>query len=353
MANRPAHARAAFHIDPIQEIVTKYASERFEVKVEFGNRDGNEYPVIMIPDGVTAPVANKRDLQDGGGGFLLREGDVYCRTLAANGRPSSSKARPGDWREIVDICFENREADFGRFLRRQLSGAMIEKLALALASARTDAVAAVSLRDRAKAVQGEGEQKFVQATEARSLAKDERQLLSAGAWQVSLVIDPPNAIASADREFLSRVLAANPQLTGWPIWLDSRNFIDELSHPRLVSKAWQALILSSKGWSVHADFLRLSPKGEFYLWRALQDDLIPSKVKPRTVLNPIIAVLRVAESIAVGLNVPRALGWDETARLGYAFKWTKLSGRTLESGRIRWPPYFLGSPRMTMTLRVL
>ena len=155
--NRPAHARAAFHIDPIQEIVTKYASERFEVKVAFGNRDGNEYPVIMIPDGVTAPVANKRDLQDGGGGFLLREGDVYCRTLAANGRPSSSKARPGDWREIVDICFENREADFGRFLRRQLSGAMIEKLALALASARTDAVAAVSLRDRAKAVQGEGE----------------------------------------------------------------------------------------------------------------------------------------------------------------------------------------------------
>jgi hypothetical protein len=329
-ANRPDDSRTAFHIDAIQEIVTKYASERFEVKVAFGNREGNEYPVIMIPDGVTAPVANTRDLQDGDGAFLLREGDVYCRTLGANGRPSSSKARPDDWREIVNICFENREADFGRFLRRQLSGPMIEKLALALAPARTDTAAAISLQDRAEEVRRYGEQRFAQAAEARSLTEDERQLLSVGAWQVSLVIEP-SATASADREFLSRALGANPQLTGWPTWLDSRNFSDELSRPKLVSKAWQALILSAGGWSVHADFLRLSPKGEFYLWRALQDDLTPSKVKPKTVLDPILAVLRVAEAIAVGLSVARALGWDETARLGYAFKWTKLSGRALES----------------------
>jgi hypothetical protein len=50
--------------------------------------------------------------------LVIRVGDVYCRTLNANGTASTAIAQPTDWRDIFDRCFENREADIGRFLRR-------------------------------------------------------------------------------------------------------------------------------------------------------------------------------------------------------------------------------------------
>jgi len=94
-------------------------------------------------------------------------------------------------------------------------------------------------------------------------------------------------------------------------------------------KAWEALIISLEGWSQHIDFSRLDPKGEFYLWRNLQDD-VQDRTQPGTVLDPIVVILRAAEAIAVGLASAKALGWNsETARLGFAFRWTKLKGRDL------------------------
>ena len=58
----------------------------------FGQRDGRVYPVIVIPEGVRTPVAAKADLVDQGKS-LIRLGDVYFRTLAANGTPSTAAAR--------------------------------------------------------------------------------------------------------------------------------------------------------------------------------------------------------------------------------------------------------------------
>jgi hypothetical protein len=94
---------------------------------------------------------------------------------------------------------------------------------------------------------------------------------------------------------------------------------------------WQALIVSLKSWSHHVDFIRLDPKGEFYLWRLLEDDLVPTKVAPGTALDPILVLLRISEAIAVGISVAKALGWDSEAQLGFGFRWTRLSGRHLES----------------------
>src|SRR5690554_2681147 len=82
---------------------------------------GVEYPVIVVPPGVQVPVVAKRDLVDTNRKTLIRTGSVYFRTLAANGILSTSVARPEDWPDIMQICFDNREADIGRFLRRQLS----------------------------------------------------------------------------------------------------------------------------------------------------------------------------------------------------------------------------------------
>ena len=58
-------ARAVFHIDKIQGLISKFASEPFEVTVEFPERDGQLYPVIVVPPGVKTPVAAKSDLRVG------------------------------------------------------------------------------------------------------------------------------------------------------------------------------------------------------------------------------------------------------------------------------------------------
>jgi hypothetical protein len=77
--------------------------------------------------------------------------------------------------------------------------------------------------------------------------------------------------------------------------------------------------------------MRLAPVGEFYLLRVLQDDMMETRVRPGTVLDPILVVLRVAEAIAVGLSIAKTLASAPNGTLGFGFKWTGLTGRTLES----------------------
>jgi hypothetical protein len=97
------NVRTSFHPDDIQALVSRYSQELFEVGVGFSTRDGIEYPVIVVPPGVQTPVAAKRNMMDGST-KLIGRGDVYFRTLASNGTPSTSLARPEDcgkwWRFV-------------------------------------------------------------------------------------------------------------------------------------------------------------------------------------------------------------------------------------------------------------
>ena len=301
---------------------------RSEVKVGFGSRDGQEHPVIIIPEGVRTPVAAKRDLKDvARSKVLIREGEVYFRTLASNGIPSTSAARPNDWAEIVEICFENREVDVGRLLRRHLSGNEIAGFVEILTGLKA-ATPPPNLRDRAQALLIDGEQRFRTEIAARKLNSEETIAMDRGAWSVALVIDPPHSTAISDKSFLNAAMAGNPNYTGWPVWLDSRAFPDPTVRPKVVEKGWQALIISLD--FRHVDFMRLDPKGEFYLWRVLQDDLTERAV-PGTSLDVVLVVIHVAQAIAVGLSIAKALRWEHEARLGFAFRWTKLHGRELAS----------------------
>ena len=105
-----------YSADAIQTLISKYVSESFEVTVEFEERDGVKHPVFIVPAGVKSPVAVKADLKDGQKA-LLSEHEVYVRSLNSNNIASSTKALWKDWPNIVQICFDNREADIGNFLR--------------------------------------------------------------------------------------------------------------------------------------------------------------------------------------------------------------------------------------------
>jgi hypothetical protein len=54
-------------------------------------------------------------------------------------------------------------------------------------------------------------------------------------------------------------------------------------------------------------------------------------VEPGTRLDPVLVIYRVTEAIAVGIAIAKGLGWPETARLGFLFRWQKLKGRRLDS----------------------
>jgi hypothetical protein len=188
-----------------------------------------------------------------------------------------------------------------------------------------------TLRERAEALLRDGEEHFRKALAERTLTPNERLLVEAGSWSIALIIDPPHAERMPDKVFLATLESSNPNYTGWPIWLDSHTFADQRHVLRIKGKAWEALILSDQGWSKHLDFSRVDPKGEFYLRRALHDD-VTDKIEPGTALDPILVLIRVPEAIAVGLAFAKALGWrKEDTRLGFAFRWTKLGKRELVS----------------------
>jgi hypothetical protein len=52
LSHEPPHVQTTFHLDKIQGILSRYSSEPFEIAVRFGERDGHQYPVIVIASGV-------------------------------------------------------------------------------------------------------------------------------------------------------------------------------------------------------------------------------------------------------------------------------------------------------------
>ncbi len=276
-----------------------------------------------MPSGVKVPVAAKRDLKDGSR-KAIRRGAVYFRSLASNGTPSTTEARPSDWAEIVEIWFDNREADVGRFIRRHLASLDISSL---ISFFGQPSLPAPTLCDRALKLIDDGETRFQEGIRTRMPINDEQQLLKHGFWSAGLVIDPPHAGAIPSQEFLAKIGSSNPNYTGWPIWLDARLNANPDHRPRVVKNGYEYLIVSVSGeFSNHIDFARLEPQGKFFLHRLLQDDGVPSRVRPGQVIDPLLMILRVAEVMGVGIAFARVP--DQTT-LGFSFRWHKLKGRRL------------------------
>lgn len=327
--NVPADVHSAFHLDKIQGLVSRYASESFEITVSFPTRGKQAYPVIEIPPGVKTPVAAKADLIHDDK-KLIAVNDVYVRTLSSNNTPSTSKIGWKDWPRVVEVCFENREADIGRFLRRHLSSINSKTLQELLDGLTQNSEQAPTTEKRAKDLLDEGETRFKTALSQRNI-----ELPQHGTWEVALIINGPIGQFSANQDFLNLLSSTNPRYTGWPVWLDSRGFRDAQSHPHVLDGGWEALIiLLNAGWSNHIDFERFDPQGCFYLRRALQDDISISErtPPPMTAMDFTLQALRVAEALAVGIEFTKAISTDlEKTVATFALRWTRLRNRELDS----------------------
>lgn len=327
--NTPPNIRELFHVDKIQGMIGKYSSSPFEITIEFYGRGDVDYPVFIIPSGVKTPVATKSELAENGK-ILIRTDTVYVRSLSANNTPSTTIATWKDWEAIVEICFDNREADIGRFLRRHLSGIRPETLR-EFAETLTNSIG----EDLST---GKIINKFIEESEGRFkiIVIDKKITVpEIGFWEVALIIEGDIPKHSANNEFLNLLDASNPRYTGWPVWLDSRGFRDKISKPFVSNGVWEAIIpIFDEDWRDSIDFVRFNPNGKFFLWRSYQEDMKSSQksLDPLKYFDFALPVIRSAEAIGVGIAFAKAMKCDpEKTQLLFAFKWTRLQGRELVS----------------------
>jgi len=124
-SEKPIDVSIAFHVDKINEIVGRFAIPKFEVRVNLKLYQGTVHPEIVIPGGIQSPVISRSGFEK-----ELRQNAVYVRTIS-NGRPSSCEPMTAaDWDKLMRTCFDNREADVGRFLRRHLPDILVQLAAM-------------------------------------------------------------------------------------------------------------------------------------------------------------------------------------------------------------------------------
>ena len=322
----PKDVENDYHKDKIQALVAEHSSYPFEVDVLFPEINGQKHPFIAVSPGVRAPVAVKRRILDKNNSELISCDDVYFRTLASNNTVSTAKIPHKDWPEIIRICLHNHEADIGRFLKRHLTPETIKSFCGGFSFKSPDA----SMDEIVLRILDEGRKRYKEV-----VAKRSPDLPSCGSFEVGLAISGQIPSYNADRSFQILLDRNNPQLTGWPIWLDSSGFHKE-DRPYVMCGGWEALILSLNDELVHRgiDFMQKKPIGHFYLLRGLQDDLTRSAraPQPNTQLDFGLTILRTAEAIAVGKAFALALSCDpEETQLEFGFRWSGLSGRVLTS----------------------
>jgi hypothetical protein len=321
---KPADVHVAYNSDAIQEIVSRHSSDPFAVEVRFVDSGGKVFPVICVPAGVTTVVAAKKGLMDGAKQeHLIKEHQVYVRTVRTNGTFSTSEARHDVWKEIMETCMDNREADVARFLRRHFGDRDVPAAITALNT---------TVNSRLKLLQEESYQRFLTVVD-----KQARNIPNYGYWDATAIIDGEIPLGlGCNQAFLNLLTKSNPHLTGRPQWSTNNNsFAFGMDSP--IDKFWERAWVTpvpQPGQLVPRmiDFWRVSPQGQFYVLRMLEDDLEPptTNLTPLAALDYLLVIWRIAEVILVSLAFAKAMGCDpDKCSIDYLFTWSKLKGRQL------------------------
>ena len=327
--NIPPNLRKTFHIDVVQAIVTKFASQSFEVTVEYGQRDGQDYPIILVPSGVETPVASKSDLTAVADSSNIKSDTVYVRTLNANNTVSSAPVRAKDLDKLVKTCFDNREADIGAFFRRHIG--QFEELGFFGGSPRPRDPTPI---EQVKSFLDVGQEHF-QAALKRYL-----QVLPSGKGtrEAAIVIAGDLPAYVLNDKFLWQLQSQKPNHTGWTPWILTEGRLDDPTNAYIFDNGYERLMFDLKGslGFSFGDFWRIEQAGKFYHLRVIEDDTPGSmgqrKPEPGTQLDFLLQISKTAEIISIGLAFARALGCEEKdTSLAFAFRWNGLAGRQLTS----------------------
>ncbi|MBX3420626.1 MAG: putative DNA binding domain-containing protein [Pirellulaceae bacterium] len=323
--NSPSNTRACYSSDVIQEIVGKYASEPFGITMDYLEIEGVEHPVVCVPGGIKNPAICKSDLHNDEGNALLRDNSLYVRSVKSNHRVSSSEIRRGDWDRLLTICFENREADVARFVRRHLVDIFDPQLLQATAT-NGQSASILNLLD-------------IGFARYRELCNERQTKLpkKLGYREFAVEVNGVENVQVPSFSLLQKIANNAPRISGWSPWvilLGSRTAEDR---PQINQGTFESFIdyLGGEFMGPHLDFWSINPSGKFYHIRAMEDDFIFTrqgyeKIVPGEHLDFLLQISRVAEGIAVAISISQTLGFDpETTQLKFAARWQGLRGRGL------------------------
>lgn len=157
-------------------------------------------------------------------------------------------------------------------------------------------------------------------------------------WMQATFLAPCDLSAvRPDKEWITNLLRQNPDLTGWPFFVDLWTPRRPEFKPQIIDGIWEAkLIKSGDDFSEGGvDHWRVDAKrGLFYAARALEDDTSSGSPMPGKTLEFGLAILRTAEILAIAVRFAGFLcegKCDANAKLSMTIKWTGLQGRVLSS----------------------
>jgi len=355
-AGRPANVEKMFHPDVVQGIVKSYCEPTFEVVTHFGDRDRQKYPVLDVAAGVRTPTMSRQEVSDPTTKKkVLRQYGIYVRSIHNTVVESVEPRSRADWDELVERCFDNREADVGRFLQRHapaIASAMRREIqAMRQNDQRPDEppptpsstpsptptptpAALVIIQPTLEKVLERGRKNY---NERLTFLRDHRQstLTDRRGWrEVAITCTGPLRDVPLPH-LLEELFARHPRLTGWPVWIDSRGSSREESRPYANEGSWEALVTLQREGFVEPmiDFWRLEPEGRFYHRRSFDDDAMGKKGDGGVnVLDFLLVVSRTTEALATAQAFGRALSADpDKATLRVALVWTGLRDRHLVS----------------------
>lgn len=315
----PKSVREIYHSDNLCPCIAKFAKPLFEVRVKFEKKNEQEHPIIEVPSGVCSPVVIKST--DKEKKVFSRQNMVITRTLANQTFSSSEPQTPEDWDDLIQTCFDNREADIGRFFRRHLIPIQREM---------------DSLDSKSPAVQilDESDKSFFNRldTWSKKFKFDKPQIY--GLREVAFWID--GKIQSIDCFLDKMLVVAQPRLSPRPPFVDGRRLRNESTHPYTTKDGWYEALVFEKietrsPGEYELDFWRMHPKGKFYHACVYDDDRrLPAKRDPGQGIEFNLLIRRITEIIAVALAFAKSLGCVEDATsLHFAFRFTGLEGRKL------------------------
>ena len=119
-----------FTQDSVQAIVSYYSTQQFGIDVHhvyLVEPPSHRVVAIVVPGGITTPTMCKKD-SPADRTPKVTKGMIYTRTVESNGTISSAPASQQDLEEITKMCFDNRVADIGQFLREHLTADNIRVL---------------------------------------------------------------------------------------------------------------------------------------------------------------------------------------------------------------------------------
>ena len=266
--------RQVYSDDHIQRLVSRYASHKFDIRVLFARHGSYEYPAIVVSGGILTPVACKSDLRDPAepNRYLLKEHDVYVRTLNTNGTVSSAKATWQDLEALVNLCSSNREANSVGFFTKLFQNLQTQDLSEILKNLSNLSEKAIDTIEGIAQLHSEGEQRFSALAEEQNVP-----IAGRGFFDVVLVIQGKTSEKwEADERFRSTLEVANPNLRGFPVLKVRPPHQPDTLRQQVIGEVWEQFLylpIAGRPSSIGVlEFMILDREGRFFFRRVLEED---------------------------------------------------------------------------------